>query len=322
MNSAPTLWLRTVLCSSLVLVTSGVFAQAKPDTAKPAATDAAASGAAKANASSKQNDPIPTKDQCINSHRQAQQAQNEGKLVHARELARTCTSLVCPGLVISDCARWLNDLDQRIPSVVFEVRVDGQPNLTAIVVADGKRVEEWTRGESLRLDPGEHQFRFELAPHQPIIQNILLAEGMRYRIIAADFKTQVAPTPAAPPAAGATPPAVTAVEPPPMTRPTPIIVYPLLGLGAAGIVGFSVLGLVGNSKKSDLENTCQPDCTDSAVKPMKTTYLVGDISLGIGAASLIAAGIMYFTRPEKPMITTVGLAPLPGGATTFATYQF
>jgi len=262
----------------------------------------------------------PTKEQCIETHRQAQQAQNDRKLVHARELSRNCTALACPGLIVTDCARWLNDMEQRIPSVVFEVRLDGKPNLTATIVADGELVQEWTRGESLRLDPGEHQFRFEMAEHQPIIQNLLLAEGMRYRIVSVDFATEkpAAPavvTPVAPPPTSTTPSA-------PPERPTPVIVYPLLGVGAVGLGSFALFGLMGKSKQSDLENTCKPNCTDSDLKPMKTSYLVGDISLGVGVASLVAASIFYIGRQEKPPSTTVGFAPLPGGGAASALYKF
>lgn len=309
-------WLRAASWSLLVSMTSGAVAQTAP------ATAGGASAAPNDASAVQKNDPAPTKEQCIESHRGAQQAQNEGRLVHARELARTCTSLVCPGLVITDCARWLNDLDQRIPSVVFEVRVDGQPNLSAMIIADGKRVQEWTRGEALRLDPGEHQFRFELAPYQPVIQKFLLAEGMRYRIVTAEFKSQAQPlaaprttTPAAP---------VTSTEPPavPMARPVPFAVYPLLGVGAIGAASFTVFSLLGKSKQSDLESSCKPNCNDSDLDSMKTKYLIGDISLGVGAASLITAGVLYLARPERPMVTSVGFAPMPGGASGFATYQF
>jgi hypothetical protein len=214
-------------------------------------------------------------------------------------------------------------MEQRIPSVVFEVRLDGNPNLTATVIADGNRVREWTRGESLRLDPGEHQFRFELADHQPIIQNVMLAEGMRYRIVSVEFVT---PKPAAPtvvtPVAPPPPVASSSAPQAPRERPTPVIVYPLLGVGAVGLGGFALFGLMGKSKQSDLESSCKPNCTNSDLKPMKTSYLVGDISLGVGVASLVAASIFYLGRQEKPPSTTVGFAPLPGGGAASALYQF
>jgi hypothetical protein len=276
----------------------------------------------------KSNSVAPTKEQCVESHRLAQQAQNEDKLVHARELARTCTALACPGLIISDCARWLNDLEQRIPSVVFEVRVDGEPNLTAAILADGQPVQEWTRGEAMRLDPGEHQFRFELGSFQPVTQKVLLAEGMRYRVVTAEFKSDkpasAQPVPAATPAAGPVSPSQPLA---PAARPTPFIVYPLLGLGAAGIGSFVAFALVGKSKQNDLENPatgCKPNCTDSDLKPMKTSYLIADISLGVGIASLAAASILYLGRPqEKPPATaSIGIVPLPGGGAASASYSF
>jgi len=32
---------------------------------------------------------------------------------------------------------------------------------------------------------------------------------------------------------------------------------------------------------------------------MKQSYLIADISAGVGAAALITAGVIYFTRPTK-----------------------
>lgn len=299
-----------------VLATCGI-AQANPP---PAATEPA-DGNGPARDKSAQ---APSKEQCVESHRLAQQAQNEGKLVHARELARTCTALACPGLIISDCARWLNDLDQRIPSVVFEVRVNGEPNLTASVLADGVPVAEWTRGEAFRVDPGEHEFRFELGEFAPVIQKVLLAEGMRYRVVTVEFKSEAgAPTPTTlRPAASITPASVPMDSAKP-SRPVPIIVYPLLGLGAVGAGGFTLFALMGKSKQSDLENTCKPNCSESDLKPMKTSYLIADISLGVGVASLVAAGIFYIGRPqEKPPSTQVGFTPVRGGGAASFSYTF
>jgi hypothetical protein len=225
-------------------------------------------------------------------------------------------------LLVTDCARWLTDLEQRIPSVVFEVRVDGEPNGDAVITADGKPVTEWTSGESLRLDPGKHQFRFELPNHEPIVQNIFLGEGMRFRAVSADFKSR-SKQDALPPTglAAAGQPAMTP-PPPPSERPTPFIVYPLLGVGALGAIGFGTFAFLGSSKEDDLKDSCSPNCTDGDKKPMKRNYLLADVSAGVGAASLIAAGLFYFTRPEKESVPAVAVAPLPGGAAGFIGYQF
>lgn len=299
---------------SIMLIAANSAAQTNPDSAPEPP---------KVSGKVAQVDQAPTKEQCVESHRLAQQAQNEEKLVRARELARTCTALACPGLVISDCARWLNDIEQRVPSVVFEVRLDGKPNLTARILADGKVVEEWTRGEALRLDPGEHQFRFELGDRAPVTQTVLLAEGMRYRIVSAEFKTDTpAATGTASPLAPQATTAAPASAPTAAVRPVPVVVYPLLGVGAAGVGSFALFGLLGKSKQSDLESSCKPNCTQSDLKPMKTSYLIGDISLGVGIASFAAASILYFGRPERQPTTIVGITPVPGGAAALATHQF
>ena len=316
MNSFPPFSLPATWCSLLVLIPSGVVAQTTPGTppAGPSASAAAPSSAQAIGAA-------PTKEQCLESHRQAQIAQNNGELLRAQDSARICASLTCPGLLINDCSDWLNNFERRIPSVVFVVRLDGETNLSASVMADGKPVAEWTHGEALRLDPGEHEFRFELPPNEPIVQTVLLAEGMRYRVITAEFaapKEQAGepiepikqtPIAAAPPA-------------PPAHRPTPWLVYPLLGVGTLGAAGFATFGLLGKSKRSDLESSCEPDCEQSDLKPMTNMYLLADVSLGVSVASLIAAGVFYLARPEEPVAASIGFSPLPGGAASFATYKF
>lgn len=299
-------------CLSLLFASGIAEAQSK---------DAAAS-AGQAEAASPGESP-PTKEQCVQAHAETQAAQQDGKLGRARENARICASLACPGLLVSDCARWLTDLDQRMPSVVFEVHVNGQANSDVLVFADGNRVQDWTKGESLRLDPGEHQFRFEFPPYEPIVRNVLLGEGVRYRVVEAEFGA-AAPPPASSAAVPVAPRAAPLSSAPPLMteRPTPRLVYPLIGVGGLGVAGFAVFGLIGNAKQKSLESRCQPNCTDADLAPMKTSHVIADVSLGVGMAGLIAAGVVYLARPEKSVAPNVALAPLPGGAATYATYSF
>jgi hypothetical protein len=145
---------------------------------------------------------------------------------------------------------------------------------------------------------------------------------MRFRSVSADFKSPSKQAAAVPPGTATTALPVTTPPPPPRERPTPFIVYPLLGVGALGAIGFGTFAFLGSSKENDLKDTCSPDCTDSDKKPMKLNYLLADVSMGVGAASLIAAGVFYFTRPEKESVPAVAITPIPGGAAGFVGYQF
>jgi hypothetical protein len=242
--------------------------------------------------------PTTNKRQCIEAHKQTQAFGSAGRLVEAREQAQKCTDPGCPGLLVADCARWLSDLEQRIPSVVFEVRADGRPNVSAHVFVDDRPIDDWTSGRALRLDPGQHTFRFELAGRPSVTETVVVAEGMRFRVVSAEF--------AAPP-----PPSVDRGTV--RARPVPLVVYPLLGVGALGVGGFAAFALLGKSEQQRLERTCSPRCTDSDLASMRARFLVGDISLGVGIAALVGAGVVYLSRPERPVRASVGFAPLLGG---------
>jgi hypothetical protein len=99
----------------------------------------------------------------------------------------------------------------------------------------------------------------------------------------------------------------------------PTAVYPLLGVGVAGLAGFGVFAALGKSKQSDLEGSCSGHCSDADVSPMKTSYLIGDISAGVGVAALVGAAIVYMTRPATKEATpgpslSVATGPVGTGA--------
>jgi hypothetical protein len=120
------------------------------------------------------------------------------------------------------------------------------------------------------------------------------------RLVSVDFRSAEAVAPVPPPVQPAPPPEP-AKEP---ERPTPFIVYPLVGLGVAGLAGFGVFSLLGSQKQADLEETCAPGCSDEELAPMKKMYLIGDISAGVGAAALLTSAVVYLTRPtESPADT-------------------
>src|SRR5262249_760016 len=144
--------------------------------------------------------------------------------------------------------------------------------------------------------------RAEVPKFEPYEEAIVFPEGQRMRLVSIEFKSPVAPAPATAPAL---PPEAAARDVGTLSRPVPGAVYPLLGVGPAGLMRFGIFAVIGRGKQSDLENSCQGHCTDSDLAPMKTAYLVGDISGVVGVASLVGASIVYFSRPVR---TSSGLS--------------
>jgi hypothetical protein len=299
------------LCAGMLALTCGFVDRSWAQQASPAQSGAPSDTEAEDTPAS---DAAPTRQQCIAAHRASQKDTQEGRLMEARGRAKLCTHRACPGLLVTDCAAWLEQLDERIPSVVFEVRLDGRTVFDATIYADDDLVADWTRGEALQLDPGRHTFRVILPKHGEKTQTLLLAEGMRFLVVSANFETERASAPATRPAIPLVP-RPSQANSPNRTRPVPFIVYPLLGAGGLGLVGFAGFGLWGKAEKQRLEQDCAPNCTSDDLTTMHRRFLYADISLGVGAAALVGAGIAYLTRPERHSASNVGLTLLPTGGT-------
>lgn len=222
--------------------------------------------------------------QCVEAHQSAQELKLQNKFVEARQFLKTCSAVACPGVIIKDCGAWMTDLEQVTPSMVFQVNLDGTDASQATVQVDGVLVED--RLNALQVNPGQHTIVATVPGLDPITQTVSLPAGQRMRLVSFDFKSKSSePAPA---------PLPTQV----VSRPTPVAVYPLLGLGVAGLASFGVFTGLGMGEQNKLEEGCSPNCTDDDLSKMKTMYLIGDISAGVGAAALITAGIVYLARPE------------------------
>jgi hypothetical protein len=238
--------------------------------------------------------PGPTRTACLDAHRLSQELRKDSKLLESQEQLLICSSETCPGAIITDCGKWLSEMDQLTPSLAFEVRVDGKDTSLAQVELDGRALADWSK--SVKVNPGRHDVRVVVEGFEPYSANLLTLEGQRLKLVSAEFKTKQveAPKPRS-------------LAPPPVfTRPTPAGTYVLLGLGVLGAGGFVTFASLGKTKQNQLDNDCTKlmTCSDTDLKPMKTMYLVGDISAGVGAAALLGAAVLYFTRPTVEASTT------------------
>lgn len=287
-RSYPRAWGLTLTLVSALTTTAS---SAAPPAAKPAGEP---------------NASLPSRNECLAAHHSAQELKQKDQLVEAQQQLIICSSASCPGAVISDCGNWIADLEQRTPSMVVEVRVDGKPSDDVKVFIDQKAVTDWSH--AITVNPGRHVVRAEVPSLEPSEQTVVLPEGQRMRLISIDLKSpQSALPPPKPQPAG---PDTTVT-----TRPVPTVVYPLLGVGIAGLASFGVFAMVGRSKQNELENTCQGHCTDADLSSMKTAYLIGDISGAVGVAALIGAAAFYFSRPVEKSATasTVSVSVGPVG---------
>jgi len=236
------------------------------------------------------------KKKCFAAHEQGQVARKDGKLGAAAEQFGVCAADQCPTEVREECAKWLAEARNAVPSVVPSAKgFDGRDLSDARVSVDGNLLTDRLDGRQHELDPGPHNFVFELPDGTKLEERFILNEGERNRLVSVDFSSlRKKPVPVV------------------VERPVPTSVYLLAGVGLAALATGGVFGVLGKSKEDDLQNTCAPGCPDSDVTSMDRRYLIADISAGVGLLSLGAALWLYVKRPSteaSPQSAWVDVTP-------------
>ncbi|WP_394837689.1 hypothetical protein LVJ94_12335 [Pendulispora rubella] len=254
---------------------------------------------------------------CVSSYEQSQSLRKGGKLRDARQRALECARDTCPAVLSRDCQRWITELDNSIPTVIFDVRGLAGEELTQVTVfLDGKKVVDRLDGKALDVDPGTHTFKF--VPGGALKDatresTIVIREGEKYRKVSASFEDKSISAQAAN-----------------KSRPVPVATWVFGGIGVAGLAAGTFFALSGNSKKSDLDQ-CKPQCNPSDVDSMSRNYAIADIAFGVGVISGVAAVYLYLTRPtveEAPppavakALRSFSVAPAQGGAQASWGMQF
>lgn len=260
---------------------------------------------------------------CIEAHELAQVARKEGRLLEARDKLLTCAHDSCPSVLRRDCGPWLTEVTSSLPTVVVLAKgPDGSDLLDVRVSFDGKQIAASLDGRAIEVDPGVHTFRFETDGQEPVERKVVIREGVKNHELTVRFGGAAA-EPASPSSVGSGPD--TDME---ATRPVPVVVYVLGGLGVVSLATSVYFQAGGLSKRSDLDDRgCKPYCPVDDVDAAKRDILIGDIALGVGIASLGAATYFYLSRPSVSEQTANRRPPLdvlsvPGGAMAAFRGQF
>jgi hypothetical protein len=229
-------------------------------------------------------DAAATNAECANAYEQGQVQRKSGQLITARSTLQMCARDECPDFIRSDCANWYGEVQSEVPTLVFAARSQGR-DLSDVRVSVGDRVLS-TRvdGQVVELDPGEYDFDFRAPEMRPLRQHFVVARGERNRLIQVELQ----------PIAAARAPATAPVA---ARQPRSLLLPGLfVGIGAAGVAGFAGLGSWGHSQENELKGSCSPHCSDARVSEVRTKYLLADVSLGVGVASLALGAYFFFSQ--------------------------
>ncbi len=222
-----------------------------------------------------------TKQVCVDAYRNAQPLSRAGSLTKARELLLICARDPCPPALQGDCVVWLDEVAQRMPSIVVTLRDGNRVDIPeAALTIDGAAVSPRLDGREVEIDPGEHVITVQPVGKELMTQVVVAQERERGRKVTFELAPLEPPPTAGPVARG----------------PLPWTFWTATAVTGVGLAGFGVFGARGLSERSDLES-CSPTCSDAQLRPTRTSFLIADISLAVAVIAAGAATLIYFTRP-------------------------
>lgn len=249
-----------------------------------------------------------SKAECVAAYEEGQKLRAKSQLRDAREQFLVCADPSCPNATRGQCTEWVTEVDQSMPTLSFAVTAEGKDVTDVTIYVDDALLTSALDGKALPVDPGKHRLRVERGADTTTIE-VVVREGEKNRSIPVTLGKKASSTKPGE-EGGALSPGV----------------WVLGGVGVAALGLFGVMGGIGLSEKSDAEATCAPTCTDAEVSPIRTKFIVADVSLGVGVAAIGGAviwGAINLTSPgsadDTPADATAALpltvvaGPLEGG---------
>jgi hypothetical protein len=239
--------------------------------------------------------------ECQSQHERAKLLELEEKWFEARAAMSRCAVPSCPLALRSDCALWLEQLAQLLPTFLLVIERDDDAKGQVRVELDGQRLELSEPPTPIEVVPGLHRLSVSLEGHPPIESQVSLDKGEKNRVVRVRF------------ASSASVPAKTTPAPPPATstsRPVPASTY-VLASGA--LVAFGVATALLVSAMTSLEDArqrCAPVCSSQERASIDRRLLFADVAGGVGIVLGGLAGYTFVTRPIAS--DSAGIASPPG----------
>lgn len=241
----------------------------------------------------------PDARECIAASERGQEKRNEGSLIEAQKLFRSCAISSCPKLIRTDCANWFRELQATLPTVVLIARDANGHDLPDVQVElDGRVLAGSLDGRPIEVDPGSHLFRFvrgEVGDEQ----RVLIVAGEKNRQVVARLSAD----------SSESEPSKVTDEPRAANHGSARSPLPWI-IGGVGVLAIGVGAYVGIDAKKDLDALetapCakQRTCSQSEVDSVRRRFLIADIAMGAGVVAVGVATWLFISNDERSPVAS------------------
>jgi hypothetical protein len=124
----------------------------------------------------------PTTGDCLSANESSIKLGSDHKLRDARAQLLTCSASTCPTDIRNACTRRMADVNAALPTIVFEAKDPSGNDLSAVTIAmDGKPLVDHLDGSAIPMDPGAHDFTFDVAGQPTAKKRLVIYEGEKNR---------------------------------------------------------------------------------------------------------------------------------------------
>ncbi len=227
---------------------------------------------------------------CMDAASDGQVVRDQGHLLEARAHFQKCAQSECPAPIPSYCGDWLRDVGNKIPTLVIRVvDDDGRDVADASVLLDDRTIE--LDGRAVEVDPGKHRIRITRPASKPFETEIIAAQGEKDRVIVGKLVAEQAPPRTPPP-----------LPPPAPERPARAVVptssWTAWGIGAAGLLSFSIFAVKARLDYDSYAASCGQRCSTSERDSVATTVTLADVSLVVGLVGAGVGTVLYILHPK------------------------
>ncbi len=227
---------------------------------------------------------------CMAAASDGQVVRDQGHLLEARAHFQKCAQSECPAPIPTYCGDWLSDVGKKIPTLVIRVVDDsGRDIADASVLLDDRTLD--LDGRAVEVDPGKYRIRITRPASKPFETEIIAAQGEKDRVIVGKLVAEQVPPRSRPP-----------IPSPASERSARTVIptssWTAWGIGAAGLLSFSVFAMKARLDYDGYAASCGQRCSISERDSVATTVTLADISLVVGLVGAGVGTVLFLLHPK------------------------